>query len=171
MIIHLEREGLQDENVERRKSKLPPVKLKEIFDKPINFSSSEEYEKWKRKKDKIQEELEKEKNPQLVIFKFYFYHRIEGAKGRPPMKNCVIAAETKDEAEVVFRYWADFHSIFYFTINKIKPVIWISRGDWFVNFVYDFEKREITELYVDSGVADPNRNYLLWFWNQNPNDP
>lgn len=123
--------------------------------KPLHFSSSEEYERWKRTQKRLKEEEEEKENPTFSIYRLYFTHIVKGSRING---NCAIAANTENECREIFEHWAYFHDIDRPAIRKIIEVFWLQyKKENYINFSYNHPKREITEVYQG--------DYLEYYWN------
>ncbi len=128
--------------------------------RPLNFDSADEYLSYKRRLLDEKDEEEQKTNPTFNIYAFYFSYMGENNR-RKVAKPINVAAETQYEAEQIFETWAEFHSIKDVSFRKIDEIFWVVRtsdtAKQNINFVYDYNKKEITEIYQD--------DYLEWYWN------
>lgn len=123
--------------------------------KPLNFSSSEEYEKWKRKQKEEKDKLEQEESPSFNLYRFYFTHIVNRSRIKAV---CVIADETEEQAREVFEHWVYFYDFDRPKLTRIVEVFWLQKnGDIHVNFAYNHKEREIIEVYRE--------DYLEYYWN------
>lgn len=124
--------------------------------KPLNFSSSEEYEKWKRRKKEVKDEIDNINNPHFNMYKFYYTY-IQCGHRTKQKEGCVIAAETQYEAEQIFKMVMEYFEVDRPRVRNIEEVYWLHKdNDRFINFLYDFSTREIKEVYQE--------DYLEYYW-------
>jgi len=127
-----------------------------IRKKPLNFGSSDEYERWKQRQRAILDEQEDKKNPSFTLYTFYYTY-VECGHRIKNKKKCVIAAQTQYEAEQIFNMMADYFKIDRPQVRNIVEVYWLQKKDnIFVNFSYDYTDREVKEVYQD--------DYLDYYW-------
>lgn len=124
--------------------------------RPLNFSSADEYERWKQRQREIIDEKDNEENPSFNLYTFYYTY-IECGHRTKNKKHCIIAAETQYEAEQIFDMMAKFFEIDRPKIRNIVEVYWLQKkNNNFVNFSYNYTTREVAEVYQD--------DYLEYYW-------
>ncbi len=129
--------------------------------RPLNFDSADEYLSYKRRLLDEKDEEEQKINPTFNVYAFYFSYLDTETQRRKTAKPINIAAETQYEAEQIFDIWAEFHDIKNVNFRHITEIFWVTRSgkdtSQNINFAYDYNKKEVTEVYQD--------DYLEWYWN------
>lgn len=97
-----------------------------IRKKPLNFGSSDEYERWKQRQRAILDEQEDKKNPSFTLYTFYYTY-VECGHRTKNKKKCVIAAQTQYEAEQIFDMMADYFKIDRPQVRNIVEVYWLQK--------------------------------------------